>query len=156
MFARWEQQKIGVINGKNGLQLNIAGTPCSVHFLLPPRGASLGTLSTGPVASPNMPPFCPSVPASVPLRVPSCFKDVYILCFRLKANKIIIVTFALSPNIFEIVETWDTTGSVKFRTERLCRGRGSAAKLDTPYIERAFQESSSKIETGLQITHISI
>jgi hypothetical protein len=28
-----------------------------VHFLLPPRGASLGTLSTGPVDSPNMPPF---------------------------------------------------------------------------------------------------
>jgi hypothetical protein len=59
-----------------------------VHFLLPPRGVSLGTLSTGLVDSQNMPPFCPTVPASVPLRVPSCFKDINILCFRLKKIKI--------------------------------------------------------------------
>jgi hypothetical protein len=61
-----------------------AGTLCSVHFQLPPRGASLGTISTGPVDSPNMPFFCPPVPASLPLRVPSCFKDLCILYFRLK------------------------------------------------------------------------
>jgi hypothetical protein len=51
------------------------GTPCSVRFLLPPRGVSLGKLSIGPVDSPNIPPFCPPVPASVPLRVPTCFKE---------------------------------------------------------------------------------
>jgi hypothetical protein len=26
---------------------------------------------------------CPPVPASVPLRMPSCFKDLCVLCFRL-------------------------------------------------------------------------
>jgi hypothetical protein len=60
-----------------------AGTPCSVHFQLPPKGASLGILLTGPVDSPKMPPFCPVDQASVPFRVSSCFKDLSILCFRL-------------------------------------------------------------------------
>jgi hypothetical protein len=34
-----------------------AGKPCSVHFLVPTRGASLRAFSTCPVDSLNMPPF---------------------------------------------------------------------------------------------------
>jgi hypothetical protein len=39
--------------------------------------------TTGRVDSPNVHPFCPPVLASVPFRVPSCFEDLCILCFRL-------------------------------------------------------------------------
>jgi hypothetical protein len=46
---------------------------------VPPKGASLLMLSTGPVESPSMRPFCSPLPASVPFRMPSCFKT-YSFC----------------------------------------------------------------------------
>jgi hypothetical protein len=56
------------------------GAPCSVHFLLPTRGASLGTFSTGPVDSPNIPPSCPTVLRSVPSRECPRVSKTYAFC----------------------------------------------------------------------------
>jgi hypothetical protein len=58
------------------------GTLRSALFLLPPRRASLGNLPTGPVDPPNMTPLLPPCPSERP-RVPSCFKDLCFLRFRL-------------------------------------------------------------------------
>jgi hypothetical protein len=53
-----------------------------VHFLLPPRGASLAILSTGPDESP----FAPLSQLFFSPCVPSFFKIVFIPCFRFERN----------------------------------------------------------------------
>jgi hypothetical protein len=74
-LRRWKPSR--VIDGLGGSMWNSAPfphmcrKPCSVHFLLPPRGDLLGKLSTGPVYSPNISPFCTQLPVRFPSpRVP--------------------------------------------------------------------------------------